>query len=179
MGCWQQGLSPSHLERGWQCPDHWAEQDARGKEQEWMPPILRETPSQRSPSPILRSHPNLCHSFTCWAAEHPEGVTQHPRELRTHHPAVLTGSGVWGCPWHDSESSGSRWQRPSWGFPHRRSAAGGELRGKETSGWDHPWTWHRDVGAAKGLEGAGPQWYIKTHSRSILNRRREPWTCRL
>lgn len=79
-----------------------------------MPPFLRDTPSQRSPSPIQSfqplSPPQLC-TLGCRA---PPGSHTAPKGAqgtvgRTHHSAVLTGSGVWGCPRHDSESSGSRW----------------------------------------------------------------------
>lgn len=78
-------------------------------------------------------------------ASHPKGHPEaeapstHPGSTgSTQHPAALTGSGVRGCPWCDSESSGRCWQQLPGGFPHHQSTAGGELGGEGTSGWDHP-----------------------------------------
>lgn len=72
MGCWQQGLSPCHLE--------WLAVAAEDTEKEWMPPTLRDTPRQRPPPPIPghRQLPALQHSLDLgWGDTH--GVAANPQ----------------------------------------------------------------------------------------------------
>lgn len=115
------------------------EQDPRDQEQELMPPVLKDTSSQGSPSPIWSPHPAPCCISTCQALGCPQGAAQPPKAAQgdvgrtpPSCPTVLTGSGARGHRWHGSECAGTRWPRQSGGFPHRRSATWGELekRGK-------------------------------------------------
>lgn len=72
----QGGAAPVALAKS---SDHGGERDPRDEEQEWMPPILKDTPSQGSPLPRWSPHPDLCCIFACRALGCPQGAVQPPK----------------------------------------------------------------------------------------------------
>lgn len=92
-----------------------------------------------------------------WMPPHSSPATHPGSTGSSQHSAALTGSGVGGCPWRGSESSGRCWQQLPGVFPHLQSTAGGELGGEGISAWDHPQIPAQGCESSQGFGGCRAQ----------------------